>query len=139
LKVLALILCLGLVLTFAFSFSADYSEYVDVIRKHYESRASSKEAISSWKEGAQEEYRAILDHLICSFEFVDGFETTEGKIVISGILTTTAYCTRDGYKIRIHQLYGMAIVMAKDKKFEKFLKLTEVNRIVEVGWNGKDV
>jgi hypothetical protein len=138
LKVLALILCLGLVLTFSFSFSTDYSEYVEVIRKHYESKQSSKEAISSWKEGAQEEYRAILDHLICSFEFVEGFET-EGKIVISGILTTTAYCTRDGYKIRIHQLYGMAIVMAKDKKFEKFLKLTKVKRIVEVGWNGKDV
>lgn len=138
-KVLALILCLGLVLTFAFSFSADYSEYVDVIRKHYESRIKGKEAIESWEVGVRENYKSVLDHLICSFDFVDGFETTEDKIVITGILTTTAYCMRDGFKIRIHQLYGMAILMTKDKKFEKFLRLTEVSRIVEPGWNGKDV
>lgn len=138
-RVIALILCLGLVLTFAFSFSADYSEYVDVIRKHYESKIAGKEVISNWEVGVREEYKSVLDHLLCTFDFVDGFETTEDKIVITGILTTTAYCTRDGFKIRIHQLYGMAILMTKDKKVEKLVKITEASRVVEIGWNGKDV
>ncbi len=137
-KVLALILCLGLVLTFTFSFSTDYSEYVDVIRKYYESKIAGKEAISGWEVGVREEYKSVLDHLICTFEFVDGFETTEDKIVITGILTTTAYCTRDGFKIRIHQLYGMAILMTKDKKVEKLVKITEASRVVEIGCNGND-
>ncbi len=133
-----LILCLGLFLNLAFSSDNDYSEYVSVIRKYYQSKQNDKEAISSWESGLRE-YESVLDHLICSFEFTDGFETTEGKIIICGVLTTKAYCTRRGEKIRVSQIYGMAILVTKDKQLEKFVKLTKVSHTVEAGWNGKDV
>lgn len=137
--IIALILCLGLVLTFSFSFAKDYDEYVNFIRKHYESREKDKDVLRGWEVGVREQYKSVLDHIKITFEFVEGFETTEGKIVISGILTTTAYCMRDGYKIRIHQLYGIAVLMNKDKKIEKALRLAERDHIIEEGWNGKDV
>lgn len=137
--IIALILCLGLVLIFAFSLANNYSEYVDVICKHYESKEKDKDVLKGWEVGVREQYKSILGHIKITFEFVDGFETTEGKIVISGILTTTAYCMKDGYKIRIHQLYGIAVLMNKDKKIEKAIRLAERDHIIEEGWNGKDV
>jgi hypothetical protein len=134
--IITVILCLAL--TLVFSFANEYSEYVGVISKYYESKQKDVEVINGWELGLQD-YKAVLDHLVNNFEFVDGVKTTEDKIIIAGILTTTAFCTRDGCKIRVIQRYGMAILMTKDKKFEKFLKLTEVSHIVKFGWNGKDV
>ena len=137
--IIALILCLGLVLTFSFSFAKNYDEYVEVIRKRYETKEKDKEVLRGWEIGVKEQYKSVLDHLKITFEFFDGYETTEDKIVITGVITTTAYCTRDGFKIRIHQLYAIAVVMTKEKKMEKVLRLAEQGHIIEEGWNGKDV
>lgn len=135
---IVLILCLGLVLT-SFSFSKDYSEYVEVIRKYYEEKQNDAEVIKNWTSGIKDNYKANLDYLVNDFESTGGSETTDGKVVIIGVFTTTAFCTKEGNKIRILQVYGMAILMTKDKKLVKSLKLTEVSHIVKLGWDGKDV
>ena len=139
-RVIALILCLVLTLAFGISFANDYSDYVEVIRKHYESKQTDEAIVKSWKVELQEQYQADLDHLLMIFEFVKGHETTDGKILITGVLTITAYCIKDGDKIRISQLAAIAIIMSKDKKIEKKVKIKEADQhIIEIGWYGNPV
>jgi hypothetical protein len=140
LRVIALILCLVLTLAFGVSFANDYDEYTNVVRKYYENKQTDEDVVNNWKAGLLEQYQANLDHLLMTFEFVKGIETTDGRILITGVLTITAYCIKDGDKIRITQLAAMAILMSKDKKIEKKVRIKEADQhIIEAGWYGSPV
>jgi len=140
LRVIALILCLVLTLAFGASFAGDYDEYTNVVRKYYENKQIEEDVVNNWKAGVIEQYQATLDHLIMSFEFVKGYETTDGRVIITGVLAITAYCIKNGDKIRITQLAAMAILMSKDKKIEKKVRIKDGDQhIVEIGWYGSPV
>ena len=139
-RVIALILCLVLTLAFGASFAGDYDEYTNVVRKYYENKQIEEDVVNNWKAGVIEQYQATLDHLIMSFEFVKGYETTDGRVIITGVLAITAYCIKNGDKIRITQLAAMAILMSKDKKIEKKVRIKDGDQhIVEIGWYGSPV
>jgi len=139
LRVIALILCLVLTLAFGISFANDYDEYTNIIRKYYENKQIEENVVNNWKVGVLEQYQATLDHLIMGFEFVKGYETTDGGVMIAGVLTITAYCIKDGDKIRISQLMAMAFLF-KDRKMEKKIRIKEGDQhIIEIGWYGNPV
>jgi hypothetical protein len=137
---IAIAVCVALILAFSFSLAADYSEYINIIQKFYRAKSKDENVVNTWKEGVEHEYQATLDHLVIQFEFVKGIETTSGKIVIAGILTSTGYCIRDGIKIRISQAKGVAILITKDGKMEKRTVIKEGGEnVIETGWNGQDL
>ena len=139
-RVIALALCLVLTLAFGLSFANNYDEYTNIVRKYYESKQTDEEVVNNWKAGAMEQYQATLYHLLMTFEFVKGYESTDGRILITGVLTITAYCIKNGDKIRITQLAAMAILMSKDKKIEKKVRIKDGDQhIVEIGWYGSPV
>jgi hypothetical protein len=140
LRVIALVLCLVLTLAFSISFANGYDEYTNVIRKYYESKQTNESAVNNWRAGVLEQYQADLDHLMMGFKFAKGYETTDDKVMIIGVLVITAYCIKDGDKIRISQLATLAIIMSKDKKIEQVVKISEGDQhIIEIGWYGNSV
>ncbi len=131
-SIIILVLCL-----FTFGFANDYSEYTEIFRKHLVSKQTDFDIVKNWKEGVEEGYQAKLDHLVMGFEIAQGYETTDGKVVITGVLIITAYCVMDGNKIRISQLEAIAVLFTKDKKLEKLIKIKEAEKhVIELGWHG---
>ncbi len=134
--IIVLILCV-VCLSFA---NDNYNEYTEIIRKYYASKQTDVNVVKNWKEGLVESYQAELDHLTMGFEYVKGYETSDGKVIITGILIITAYCVMDGNKIRITQLTAMAILFTKDKKLEKSVKIKDAEKhVIELGWYGDTV
>jgi hypothetical protein len=135
----ALILFLIFVGCFLANANNNFSEYVDVIKNFYKEKQNDLEIIQNWRDGVKEDYGYDVDHISIEFEFIEGAKTTDGKIVIIGIITCTAYCcTQDNQKLRIIQMSIVAFLITKNKNIEKVLKLKDApQHILKPGWDDK--
>lgn len=132
-----LISVLLLLMVFSISvFATDFGEYVSIIQEEYKKRETYQDVIENWRNGVLLEYGYMLDHVTITFEFVRGAETTDEKILIVGVTTTTAFCyTKEKRKMRIIQMVGMAILFTKDKRIDKSSRMTDYQKTVVSGWD----
>src|SRR3990172_1183177 len=135
-KLISILLVLFLVGSVFAQVAEEYLPYVESLRKSYKSRATDKAVINDWKDGVQAKVGLIFDHLTVEFDAVYGAETSEGEILIGGVVTSTGFCkTSDGNKVRLVQVVGMAILMTKkDMKVLKALRVTEFTQNTLFGW-----
>ena len=118
----------------------DFTSYINTIKKIYEKGQKSEDTIQNWKDGVSREYGYTLSFITINFEFVDGALTTEGEVVIAGIVTTTGYCyTKDENKIRVVQMVSIVFLMSNDEQVKKSLIISDFHRSILPGWDGKDM
>src|SRR4030042_7122788 len=121
-------------------FAGEYDSYVDTVQKYYKDISKTSEVIHDWEDGVRKDLGYTLDHFVINFEFYKGMKTTDSNIVITGILVMTGFCyDREGVKVRVVQMRGMAILLSKEGKILKRLSITKPENTRITGWDGLEV
>ncbi len=139
-KIIAIVLALCL-LAFSLSFAGKYGEfdeYLEMYRNRNETYQEDEDLVKNWAEGIWKGYQAKLDHLQISFDFDEG-KRSDDRVVLLGTLSITAFCIKNGNKMRITQKSEVAILF-ENKEYLRSITTKEGGRhIVEPGWFGNPI
>ena len=130
------ILISSILLLVSLAFAVTLEEYVAAINQRIaEGCRTNQKVIKDWKDGIKESFGCDLDHLGAVFVLLEARQI-ETKMLLFGVLTVTAYATKDGQKVRVIQVSSIMYCINKDNIVEdKAILGTDPPKILE-GWIG---